>query len=97
MPQPSPLGYSVGRWENDSLIVTTTAIDWIYFDEIGTPQSPALETEEIFTLSDKIAVIYEGEIMGIIMPDELDIQLIGLMMKSLAPTPRPRSIYFSSS
>ena len=49
--QASPLGYSVGRWENNSLVVTTTNIDWPYFDEIGTPQSPEIEVEERFTLS----------------------------------------------
>ena len=35
----SPLGYSTGRWEGDTLIVTTTQINWPYFDNIGTPQS----------------------------------------------------------
>ena len=51
-PQSSPLGYSVGRFDNDTLIVSTTRIDWPYFDEIGTPQSPEIEAEERFTLSD---------------------------------------------
>jgi hypothetical protein len=50
--QASPLGYSAGRWDDGSLVVTTTAIDWPYFDEIGTPQSSVIETEERFTLSD---------------------------------------------
>ena len=55
--QASPLGYSVGRWDGDTLIVTTTAIDWPYFDEIGTPQSAAIETEERFTLSDNDEIL----------------------------------------
>ena len=55
--QASPLGYSVGQWENNSLIVTTTNIDWPYFDEIGTPQSSEIEAEEHFTLSDDEAVL----------------------------------------
>lgn len=50
--QPSPLGYSVGRWEGNTLLVTTTDINWRYFDELGTPQTSALETEERFTLSE---------------------------------------------
>jgi len=50
--QSSPLGYSVGRWDNESLVVTTTDIDWPYFDEEGTPQSADIEVEERFTLSD---------------------------------------------
>ena len=55
--QPSPLGYSAGRWDNNSLIVTTTNVDWRYFDERGTPQSPAIEIEERFTLSVDQAVL----------------------------------------
>lgn len=59
----SPLGYSVGRWEGDSLVVTTTNIDWPYFDERGTPQSSAIEVEERFTLSeDATALGYESTI-----------------------------------
>ncbi len=38
------------------------------------------EMEELLTLSDRIAVIYEGEIMGIVDADDADINEIGLMM-----------------
>ena len=38
----------------------------------------AEELEELFSLSDRIAVIYEGEIMGIF--DEPEAESIGLMM-----------------
>lgn len=38
------------------------------------------ELEEILTLSDRIAVIYEGQIMGILDAKETDIETIGLMM-----------------
>ena len=48
----SPLGYSVGRWEAGTLVVTTTRIDWPYFDGIGTPQSEAIELVERFTVSE---------------------------------------------
>ena len=48
----SPLGYSAGRWEGNTLIVTTTRINWPYFDNIGTPQSEAVEMLETFTVSD---------------------------------------------
>ena len=59
----SPLGYSVGRWDGDSLVVTTTNIDWPYFDELGTPQSSEIEVEERFTLSDdQTALGYESTI-----------------------------------
>jgi len=38
------------------------------------------ELEELLSLSDRIAVIYEGEIMGVISADEADIDQVGLMM-----------------
>jgi len=49
---PTPLGYSTGRWEGTSLVVTTTAIDWPYFQLYGlegVPQSPAIQIVERFT------------------------------------------------
>jgi Family of unknown function (DUF6152) len=33
----SRMGYSVGRWDGDALVVKTTDIDWPYFDDLGTP------------------------------------------------------------
>ena len=47
---PGPYGYSVGRWDDDTLVITTTNIDWPFFDDIGTPQSEDVETVERFTL-----------------------------------------------
>ncbi|MFN2151562.1 MAG: ATP-binding cassette domain-containing protein, partial [Anaerolineales bacterium] len=38
------------------------------------------ELEELLALSDRIAVIYEGEIMGIVQADEANVDEIGLMM-----------------
>lgn len=38
------------------------------------------ELEELLSLSDRIAVIYEGEIMGMLEADQADINQIGLMM-----------------
>jgi len=48
----SPLGYSVGRWQDGALVVTTTRVSWPYYDTIGTPQSDAVEIVEQFALSD---------------------------------------------
>jgi hypothetical protein len=47
---PSPMGYSTGRWEGDTLIVETSGIDYPYFDDLGTPQSEAIHVTERFTL-----------------------------------------------
>ena len=38
------------------------------------------ELEEILKLSDRIAVMYEGEIMGVVRPSETTIEEMGLMM-----------------
>lgn len=48
----TPHGYSVGRWDGDTLVVITTRIDWPFFDDIGTPLGLAAETVETFELSD---------------------------------------------
>jgi Family of unknown function (DUF6152) len=46
----SILGYSVGKWEDGALVVTTTRIDWPYFDNFGTPQSDRVGIVERYTL-----------------------------------------------
>ena len=40
----------------------------------------SLELDEILNISDRIAVIYEGEIVGILDPEKTDEKEIGLMM-----------------
>lgn len=47
----SPLGHSVGRWEEDLLIVDTTHIDWPYLDSSGIPQSNQASYRETFALA----------------------------------------------
>lgn len=37
--EPSPLGYSTGRWDGTTLVVTTTKVSWPWFDQLGIPQS----------------------------------------------------------
>jgi hypothetical protein len=46
----SILGYSVGKWEDGALVVTTTRIDWPYVDNAGTAQSERVEIVERFAL-----------------------------------------------
>ena len=61
--EPSPLGYSTGRWENNTLVVETTDINWRYFDDDGTPQSPSISVVERFRLSeDEARLDYEAVI-----------------------------------
>ncbi len=48
----TPLGYSVGRWEGETLVVHTTRIDWPFFDQSGIPQSDAMDVVERFSVSE---------------------------------------------
>ena len=54
----SPLGHSVGRWEDGTLIVETTNIDYPYYDSSGTPQSRQVEVVERFTVITDEARLY---------------------------------------
>ena len=56
----TPLGYSAGRWEGDALVITTTHIDWPYFELyglVGLPQSRAMRIVERFTPRDGNATV----------------------------------------
>lgn len=48
----TPLGYSEGRWEGETLVVTTQFISWPYFDQSGVPLGPDARVEERFTPSE---------------------------------------------
>jgi hypothetical protein len=45
----SPLGYSAGRWEGDTLVVKTTRVNWRYFDQSGVPLGDDAEIVERFS------------------------------------------------
>jgi hypothetical protein len=56
----TPLGYSAGRRDGDALVVTTTHIDWPYFQLYGlegVPQSREMRIVERFTPSERGAVL----------------------------------------
>ena len=57
VPEPSPLGHSVGRWDGDTLVVTTTHVDWPQFDYYGTPQSGEVTYVERFRYSEADAAL----------------------------------------
>ena len=48
----SRLGYSVGRWEGDTLVVETRRVEFPYLDDFGTPMSEEVQMRERFTLSE---------------------------------------------
>jgi hypothetical protein len=50
--QPSHLGHSIGRWiDKNTLEITTTKINWYYFNRVGVPQSEAVTVHERFTVA----------------------------------------------
>jgi len=51
-PKPHRLGYSTGLWMGPTLIVTTTAINYGYFNQTGIPLTDAAEIVERFTPSE---------------------------------------------
>jgi len=51
MPTPTLLGHSRGHWEDTTLVVETSAIDWDYFDKEGIPQGDNMRVTERFTPS----------------------------------------------
>jgi hypothetical protein len=46
----SPLGFSVGRWAEKTLVVDTSRINWPYFDRSGAPQTQNVAINERFTV-----------------------------------------------
>lgn len=48
------------------------------------------DLSELLSLSDKVAIMYEGEIVGVFKPGELDIDDIGLMMSGYKKMPKER-------
>jgi hypothetical protein len=55
--KPSPLGYSIGKLEGTTLVVTTTHLNYPWFDQAGIPQS------EQSTLVEKFAPVADGSRM----------------------------------
>jgi hypothetical protein len=50
-PVPTLLGHSIGRWEGNSLVVTTTGSTWRHFNTVGVPLSASASMVERFTPS----------------------------------------------
>ena len=54
IPEDAPaslLGYSIGRWEDDTLVIETARIDFDYLDDEGTPMSDQVHIVERYTVS----------------------------------------------
>lgn len=49
---PAPWGNSVGMWDGETLVVTTTGVDWPYFDQTGIPLNESTLLVERFTPAD---------------------------------------------
>ena len=50
---PTLLGHSVGEWQDGTLVVTTTGVDYPWFSQRGIPQSEATEIVERFTVNEE--------------------------------------------
>jgi hypothetical protein len=48
----SHLGYSVGHWEGETLVVDTTRVNWPYFNRSGAPQTENVKINERFTVQE---------------------------------------------
>ena len=48
----SVLGYSVGTWQGDVLVINTSLVNWPYLDQIGTPLSDDVRIVERYDVSD---------------------------------------------
>jgi hypothetical protein len=79
----SPLGYSVGRWEGDTLVVRTTRINWPYFNRVGAPQSEAVAIEE------RIAAVDGGNRLDYVMTVTDPATLVGAFVWEAYWTWRP--------
>ena len=55
---PSPLGYSVGHWEDMTLVVQTTHIDWPFFNGTGAPLSDRASVVERYEISEDGSYLY---------------------------------------
>ena len=51
-PPATRMGYSVGRWDGRTLIVESKKFTGGAYDDMGTPQSAAMQVAERFTLSE---------------------------------------------
>lgn len=50
--EPTILGYSTGRWEESTLVVETTDVNWGYFDTVGIPLTDRAHIAEWFIPSE---------------------------------------------
>jgi predicted transcriptional regulator len=54
---PSPLGYSIGSFDGETLVVTTTHISWPHFNQAGIPQSQQSVITERFSATEGGSVL----------------------------------------
>ena len=52
LPEPRPLGYSFGRWDEDTLLVLTRGINWRNFSQDGLMQNDSMKVVERFWLNE---------------------------------------------
>ena len=50
----SHTGYSIGEWQDSTLVVKTDRIDWPYLNRVGVPQSTSVKITEYFIATDDV-------------------------------------------
>ena len=50
----SHTGYSIGEWQDSTLVVKTDGIDWPYLNRVGVPQSTNVKITEYFNATDDV-------------------------------------------
>ncbi len=55
--KPAPLGYSVGHFEGNTLVVSTDHVNWQHFNQAGIPQSDKSVITERFTATEDGSVL----------------------------------------
>lgn len=85
----TPLGYSVGHFEGETLTVTTTHISWPHFNQAGIPQSQQSVITERFTSTEQGSVLqYEltvNDPVNFTKPVELSKKMLYIPSETMLP------------
>lgn len=85
----TPLGFSSGRWEGETLVVTTTHISWPHFNQAGIPQSEQSVITERFTSTEQGSVLqYQltvNDPVNFMRPVELSKKMLYIPSETMLP------------
>jgi hypothetical protein len=86
---PSALGYSVGHYEGETLVVATTHINWPHFNQAGIPQSTqSVLTERFTAMEDGSVLRYQltvNDPVNFTRPVELSKKMLYIPSETIQP------------